>query len=89
MGRMVDMTEGRPTKQMLVFAVPLIAGNVGQQLYIYKYRLGLPFCLCFSLGRYWGCCCYCYRSNDCVFVLLIPSVKIAAENGAQILEAGF
>ena len=34
MGRMVDMTGGRPTKQMLVFAVPLIAGNVGQQLYM-------------------------------------------------------
>lgn len=34
MSRMVDMTKGRPTKQMLIFALPLIAGNVGQQLYM-------------------------------------------------------
>lgn len=34
MSRIVDMTKGRPTKQMLIFALPLIAGNVGQQLYM-------------------------------------------------------
>ncbi len=34
MSRMVDMTKGRPTRQMLLFALPLIAGNIGQQLYM-------------------------------------------------------
>lgn len=34
MSRMVDMTKGKPTRQMLLFALPLIAGNIGQQLYM-------------------------------------------------------
>lgn len=34
MSRTQDMTKGSPVKQMTLFALPLIAGNIGQQLYM-------------------------------------------------------
>lgn len=34
MSRTKDMTKGSPVKQMTLFALPLIAGNIGQQLYM-------------------------------------------------------
>ena len=33
MQRTVDMTVGSPTKHILKFSLPLIAANMGQQLY--------------------------------------------------------
>ncbi len=34
MNRVKDMTSGNPTKLLLLFALPLILGNLGQQLYM-------------------------------------------------------
>lgn len=33
MSRVTDMTKGSPTKLLILFAIPLILGNLGQQLY--------------------------------------------------------
>ena len=34
MSRLTDMTKGSPTKHLLLFALPLLVTNVGQQLYM-------------------------------------------------------
>lgn len=77
----IDMTTGSPTKKILLFSIPILLGNILQQIYSLSDTL--------VVGRYLGKEALAAVGASSAIVVLINSILVGLTMGASVLFASY